>query len=87
MFMMMHNDIDWTWKDNRSLCVVSSLRVSEQYHRYGVEIKNGSMMNDGTESWVVITRGLTRYVTELALDHTEPMRGEENTPSGGRSVA
>ena len=40
-----------------------------------------------TNSWVVISRGFERYVTELALDHTEPRRVGEHTPSIGRLVA
>ena len=28
--------------------------------------------------WVVICRGVERYVTELALDHTEPMRVDKS---------
>ena len=32
------------------------------------------MMIDGTKSCVVISRGVERYDTELALDHTKPIR-------------
>ena len=32
---------------------------------YGVEIKIDSLERDGMESWVVISRGIERYVTEL----------------------
>ena len=45
------------------------------------------MKRDGTKSWVVFSRGIERYVTELALDHTEPKRLDENTLSIGRLVA
>ena len=55
--------------------------VTKQHNRYGVEIEVNSMMNGGTRSWVVIRRCIERFVTELALDHTEPMRVNEHTLS------
>ena len=36
---------------------------------------------------MVIGRGTERYVTELALDHTEPMRVDERTQSTQKLVA
>ena len=41
------------------------------------------MKRDGTKSWVVISRGIERYVTELALDHLEPMRVDNHTVGPG----
>ena len=61
--------------------------VTQQYYRYGVEIEIDSMKRDGTKSWVVVSRRIERCVKELALDHTEPTRLDENTLSIGRLVA
>ena len=54
--------------------------------RNGIEIKTHSMMNDGTEHWVVISRGIERYVTELTLDQHQPMRVDRIAVSIGRFV-
>ena len=43
---------------------------------YGAEIKSYSMERDGTESWVVISRGIERYVTECTLDHVDSTRDD-----------
>ena len=49
------------------------LPVTKHFGRYRIETKIVSMMDDGTQSWVVINRGVEEYVTELALDHTQAM--------------
>ena len=59
----------------------------KNFDRYGIEIKIDSVRNDGTQSWVVISRSVDKYVTELALDHTQPMHCDERSESTGRPVA
>ena len=49
------------------------LQTLRLHNRYEVEIKLNSLMYDGTKSWVVISRSIERYFTELALDHNEPI--------------
>ena len=61
--------------------------VARRYNRYGAEIKIDSRIDDGTTCWVVICRGVERYVKALALDHTEPMRVDESTLSTVKLVA
>ena len=38
---------------------------------YGMEINIQSMQRDGTESWVVIIRGIEQYVVECTIDLVE----------------
>ena len=45
------------------------------------------MKEDGTMSWVVISRDIERYVLELALDHADPMRFDQHTMSSARPGA
>ena len=49
--------------------------VTKQCDRYGGEIDIDSLAKDGSPSW----RGVERYVTELALHCTAPMRVDTST--------
>ena len=40
-------------------------------------VKINSMQNDGTESWVVISRGMNKHVTGLPEEHQKPIHNEE----------
>ena len=44
-----------------------ALEVTVTYHQglYGIEIRIGSMQNEGSQSWVVIRRGMNTHVTEM----------------------
>ena len=55
--------------------------VTKHFDRYGIDIRIDSMMSDGTQSLVVISRVVEKCVTELALDLTQPMLCNER--SGG----
>ena len=48
--------------------------VTEQCNRYGIEMRIESLVQDGSQSWVVISRGVERQVTELSLDCFESVR-------------
>ena len=41
--------------------------VTEHFCRHGIVMKVDSMVNDGTQSWVVIIRSVEKYVTELPV--------------------
>ena len=45
------------------------LEVNTTYHlyQYGIEIKVGSVKNDGSQFWTVISRKLNKFVDELPL--------------------
>ena len=54
---------------------------------YGVEINIQSMQRDGTESWVVISRGIEKYVVECIIDHVEAMHDDSQDLSTEKSAA
>ena len=41
------------------------------------DIKIASMKNDGSQSWIVIRRGMNKYVTELPEENLELIHFEE----------
>ena len=45
------------------------------------------MQKDRTQSWMVISRGVGKYVTELAVDHTKPFHYDEASSGTGQLVA
>ena len=53
----------------------------------GVEIHIDQQAKDGSQSGVVICRGVERYVTELSLDCTEPTPVDTDVLSTGRLAA
>ena len=60
-------------RGNTKIGPVLEVMVAKLFDRYGLENKIGSMQEDGTQSWMVISRGVDKYVTELAVDHTKPI--------------
>ena len=60
---------------------VLEVLVTKHVDRYGIDLRIDSVMSDGTQSLVVISRGVEKCVTELALDLTQPMFCNER--SGG----
>ena len=45
---------------------IGPLEVKVTYHlyQYGIEINIDSMKNDGSQSWIVISRGMNKYVDD-----------------------
>ena len=56
--------------------VKSRLRITCM-ERVGIEIKIDSMQNDGSQSWIVISRGVNKYVTELPEKNEKLIHYEE----------
>ena len=60
---------------NSKIGLVLDVLVTRHFGHYAIEVKIVSIIEDVTQSWVVISRGLAKYVTELALNqqilHTE----------------
>ena len=72
---------------NTKCGLVLDVIVTKRYDMYGVEIKINSMKRDGTESWVVISRGTELFLTDLAPDYVDSMCVDQHTlSSGNRSV-
>ena len=55
--------------------------------RYEIEIKVDSMQNDGSQSWIVTSRGIDKYVNELPEDNKKPVHYEDVASSAGKLVA
>ena len=53
----------------------------------GIEIKIQSMQNDGTDSWLVISRNVDKYVTECTIDHVDAMLDDIPVVTSEKSVA
>ena len=66
---------------------VLEVLIKVQFGRYGIEIKIDSLAGDGSKSWVVISRGVERFVTELSPDCTEPMNVDTTTLGPGQPDA
>ena len=47
--------------------------VANELDRCGIVIKIDSMHEDRTQSWIVISRGVSKYVTELPEENKEPI--------------
>ena len=46
-----------------------------------------SMQKDGSQSWIVISRGVNKYVKELPEENSKSIHYEEVTIGAGRPVA
>ena len=55
--------------------------------KMGIGIKIDSMKNDGSQSWIVISRWMNKYVNELPEENGESIHYEEATTGTGRPVA
>ena len=65
------------FRGNFKIGLVRGKLVTKRYDRHGIEIIIDSQVDDGTQSWVVISREVEWFVTELALDHRDPIHHEE----------
>ena len=66
---------------------VLEVLVTVHYGRYGIAINADSLAKCASEPWVVISRGVEGYVTELSLDCTEPMYVDTSALDTGKRVA
>ena len=65
-----------------------TLEVTVTYHQgYGIEIRIDSLQNDGSQSWVVIRRGMNKYVTEMSEGNGELSNSVETRARTGKLVA
>ena len=63
------------------------VKVTNYLERYGIEVKIDSMQNDGIQSWIVISRGINQYVTELPEESGKSIHNEEVAASTQKPVA
>ena len=57
------------------------MKITKQFDRRGIEIKIDSMQKDGTQSCMVISKGVDKYVTELAEENKKLIHDEEASSS------
>ena len=53
--------------NNTKIGPVLEVLVTKHFDRDGIGMKIDSLVNDVTQSWVVISRDVEKYVTELPL--------------------
>ena len=58
--------------DNTRIGPIRDMLVTRQYGPYGVQVLIDSLAHDLSKSWVFISRGVERYVTELSTKRTHP---------------
>ena len=83
-FMCNPDDVTQLIHVYRSLLVSLKLKVCV-FRRNAKQRK--PLNRDGTQSWVVISRGVDKYVTKFALDHKQPMHHDERFGGAGKLVA
>ena len=66
---------------------VLEVKIRKQRDRRGIAIKIDSMHKDGTQSWIVFSRRVDKYVTELSEENKKPIHYEEASSSTGQLVA
>ena len=72
---------------NTNVGPVLEVKVTYHLYQHGIEIKIDSMKNDGCQSWIVISRGMNKYVNELPEENGKSIHCEEETTSVGRPFA
>ena len=53
------------------ICWALEVAATNHSGRCGIEIKIDSLRSDGSPSWVVISRGTNKYVTEMSEEGEE----------------
>ena len=52
-------------RGNTKIGPVLEVKVTHHSYQCGIEIRVGSLKNDGSQSWIVICRGMNKYVDEF----------------------
>ena len=60
---------------------VLEVKVTYHLYQYGMKIKVNSVKNDGSQSWIVISRGINKYVEDLAEESGKSVHCEEMVTS------
>ena len=56
-------------RGNTKIGPVLEVKDTRHFDRYGIETKIGSVQKKGTQSWIVISRSVSKYMTELLEEH------------------
>ena len=74
-------------RGNTKIGLVFEVKSTKQFDRHGIEIKIDSMQKDGTQSWIVTSRGIDKFVTEPPEVNKKPIHYEEASSSTGKPIA
>ena len=74
-------------RGNTTIGPVLEVKVTNYLKSYGIIIKIDSMQNDGNQSWIVISRGINKNVTELPEENEKPIHYEDVAPGTVKLVA
>ena len=72
---------------NTKIDPVLEVEVTNFLERYEIEVKIDSMQNDGSQSWIVISRGINRYVTDLPEENEKLIHYEELALGAKKPIA
>ena len=72
---------------NTKICPVLKVKVTYHLYQYGIEIKVDSMKNDGSLSWIVISKGMNKIVDGLPEENAISIHYEEMVTGTERPVA
>ena len=74
-------------RGNTKICPVLEVKVTKHFDRHGIEIMTDCMQKDGTQSWIVISRDVNKYVTELPEENKKLVHYEAASSSTEELVA
>ena len=74
-------------RGNTRIGPVLEVKITKQFDCRGIEIKIDSLRKDGTQSWMAISSGVDKYVTELFEESRKTILFEAASPSTGQLVA
>ena len=74
-------------RGNTKIGPVLEFMATENVGRCGMEVKIDSMKKHGTQSWMVISKGVDKNVTELSEENKKLIHFEEASSSTGKLVA
>ena len=66
---------------------VLEVKVTYHLYQYGIKIRVKSVKNDGSQTWIVISRGTHKYVDELLEEHGKSIHHEKMVNGTSRPVA
>ena len=62
------------------------VNVTNHLERCGIEVKIDSMQNDGSQSWIEISRGINKDAIELSEENRKPFHYEGVSLGAGQPV-
>ena len=62
---------------------ILEVKVTHHLYQHGIEIKIDSMQKGRSQSWIVISRGMNKYVNELSEENGKSIHVEEVTANTG----